>query len=426
MNSLLSDLRFAVRQIRRHPGFALIAAVSLAIGMGATSAVVNAAHHAILRPVPGAGAPDRLVEVVQTNLTGSGSSGLSYQDFLDLRDQVEGWEAMAAFEFSLFSFSLGSEGERVSGMYFTPDYFDVMGLAPAQGRFIAPEEDGLADPAPVVVLGYQFWQERFAGAPDVLGSTVWVNRVPLTVIGVTPEEFTGHLIAFRPDVYLPLSARVSVGGMSPQLLTDRRWSRVLAVGLRGPDLSVERADAQVKAVYARLAEAYPESNASRSGAVTALAPLPAEAPGAVRAFFGVLGAMVFLILAVTCANVAGMLVARNSSRTREMAVRLSIGSGRGRLIRQLMTETIVIFVLGGAAGTAVALWLLGVIPIDRMPLPIQVSLDLTPDPTVLFLALAITLGTGLIFGPLPALQATRMDLFVGDPPRVRRPAPARP
>jgi predicted permease len=410
MDHILSDLRHALRQIRRAPLFAVVAGASLAIGVGVNAGLFSAVDALLLRPVPGVGHPEQVVEVGRSN-QGHGFDTFAYPDFLDLRAQVGAFASAAAYALDIFAYSDGGEGTRVPGIEVTPEYFGVMGVVPARGRFFTAAEDEPGSRPTVAVVSYDFWQDRLGGDPDVLGRTIRINRIAFQVVGVTPADFHGHMTGFRPDVYVPLRARPMLANRSDADFGNRRASWHLMVARLGPGATVAEADAQVKAVYARLAKAYPESDHDRSGSVVPLGLVPGGGRGPVKAFLAVLMSLAALILLVTCANVAGMFVARSSHREKEIAVRLALGAGRGRLVRQLLVEALVVFALGGVTGTVVGVWVMQSLPINRLPLPIPVFIDLSPDPKVLAFALAITLGTGLVFGLLPALQATRLDLM---------------
>jgi predicted permease len=407
MDTLIQDVAHAFRQVRRRPVFALVAALSLAIGVGANTAIFSAVSALLLRPVPGVGDPERVVEVGRST-QGRGFDTFAYPDYEDLRDEVAAFDAAAAYNFDEWSLSRGGEGERVTGMMVSPAYFTVLGVRPDEGRFFTPDEDAPGSVPRVAVVDHRFWQERLGADPAVVGSTVRINREAFTVVGVTPPDFHGHTVGFQPEVYVPIRARALLRGADDFEARGSNWHMMIA--RLAPGASVDEAEAQVKGVYARLAEAYPESNRNRSGSVVELGLIPGAGRAAVSAFLFVLLGMVGLILLVTCANVAGMFIARASAREKEIAVRLALGSGRGRLVRQLVVESLVIFALGGAAGGALGVWLLGLAPVDRLPVSIPIHLDLSPDVRVLLFGLTVTLATGLLFGLLPALQATRMDL----------------
>jgi predicted permease len=408
VDALLQDLRQALRQVRLRPVFALVAALSLAIGVGANTAIFSAVSALLLRPVPGVAAPDRVVEVGRST-GGRGFDTFAYPDYEDLSAQVSAFQVSAAYEFGEFAMSRGGEGERITGMGVSPAYFDVMGVRASMGRFFTSEEDAPGAAPAVAVVDHRFWTEVLGGDPGVLGATIRVNRVPFTVVGVAPPDFHGHTVGFQPDVYLPIRAMPLVQDGRDEF-ANRRASWHMMVARLAPGSDLEDADAQVKGVYARLAEAYPESNRDRSGSVVPLGLVPGAGRAGVAAFLFVLLGMVGLVLVVTCANVAGMFIARAASREKEIAVRLALGSGRRRLVRQLLVESLVIFVLGGAVGGVVGAWLLGLVPIGRLPVSIPIRVDLAPDLRVLFFGLGLTLVTGLLFGLLPALQATRVDL----------------
>ena len=408
MTGLGHDVRYALRQVRRRPAFTLIAALSLTVGVGANTAIFSAANALLLRPVPGVAAPERVVELGRTT-QGRGFDSFSYPDFVDLREGVPALEHLAAYTFEVFALSRGGEGERIMGMHVSPSYFRVMGVRPGQGRFFTPDENEPGASGTMAVLDHTFWRDRLGGDPAVVGSTIRVNRVAFTVIGVAAEDFGGHTIGVRPDVYLPirtsplLAEREDVWGARGSV-----WHNI--VGGLAAGATVEQARAQVEAVFARLAEAYPDTNGRRGGAVASLGRVPGAGRGAVTGFLGVLMGMAALILLVTCANVAGMFLARGTSREREIAVRMAIGSGRARIVRQLLVEALVVFSLGGLAGALLGAWTFGLLPVDRLPVPIPVDVDLSPDLGVLAFGALATLASGLVFGLLPALGATRFDL----------------
>ena len=408
MDGIATDVRYALRQLRRRPVFTLVAALSLAIGVGANTAIFSAVNALLLRPVPGVSEPERVVELGRTS-QGRGFDSFAYPDFLDLEAGVPALEHVAAYTQDAFSFSAGEEGERITGMHVSDSYFDVMGVEASLGRTFAEDEEAAAAPGTVAVLGHAFWRERLGADPGIVGRTIRVNRVPFTVVGVTAADFDGHTTAFRPDVYLPLRSSPIMSQGSG--VFEQRYSMWhMVVGRLAPGATLEQARQQVQAVFARLAEAHPESNAGRGGDVVPLGLVPGAGRGLVAGFLGVLMGMVGLILLVTCANVAGMFLARGAAREREIAVRLAIGSGRARLVRQLLIEALAVFAVGGALGAVLGAWLLGAVPLGRLPVPVPIHVDLSPDLGVLAFGALVALGTGVIFGLVPALGATRLEL----------------
>ncbi|MEJ2202982.1 MAG: ABC transporter permease [Gemmatimonadota bacterium] len=407
MDTLVADVRQTLRHIRRHPVFARVAAASLAIGVGANTAIFNVVKAVLLRPVSGVQAPERVMEVGRTT-QGHGFDTFAYPEYEDMKARVPAFESLAAYTFEILSLSRGSEGERITGMHVSPSYFRVMGVAPGSGRFFTDDEDLPGSRPAVAVLSHDFWRNRLGG-DDLIGQTVMINRVPVTVVGIAPQSFRGHTIGFQPDVYLPIrSVPLIDNGLDEFEARGASW--LMAVGRLAQGSSPEVASAQLAALFEQLQAEYPEATRERGARVVRLGLVPGAARGGVSAFFGVLGGMVVLILLVTCANVAGMFLARATTRGREIAVRLAVGASRRRLVRQLLTEALVVFAIGGAIGGALGVWLVGLVPLHQLPFPIPIHVDLSPDLGVLLFALATTLATGLIFGLLPAMQATRMEL----------------
>jgi predicted permease len=408
LDGILTDVRYALRQVSRRPIFTVVAALSLTIGVGANTAIFSAVHALLLRPVPGVTEPDRVVELGRTN-QGRGFDTFAYPDFVDLIEGVPAIEHLAAFTLEVFSFSTGEAGERITGMHVSPTYFDVMGVQPSAGRFLTEEEARQGAAGTVAVVDHAFWRDRLGADPAVVGQTIRINRIPFTVVGVGPADFHGHMTAFRPDVYLPLRSSPILRERAD--IFDRRnsvWHQ--AVGRLAQGATLGQARAQVEATFLRLAETYPESNARRGGAVVELGLVPGGGRTPVTGFLGILTALVALILLVTCANVAGMFLARGTAREREIAVRLAIGSTRGRLVRQLVVEALAVFVIGGGVGAALGAWILGLVPVGRLPFTIPIHVDLSPDPVVFLFGASAALLTGVGFGLLPALGTTRLDL----------------
>ncbi len=389
--------------------FALVAGISLAVGIGANTAIFSVVNAVLLRPLPGIEHAERAVDIGRSHVRYGGHDSFAWPDFRDVREGVPALEEVAAYRFEPMSLSRGDAGEVVMGAFVTPSYFPALGVDAALGRLLAPSEETGPGQHPVAVLGHDFWVERLGADPGVVGSTLRLNRQPYTVVGVTGEGFRGHMIGVGLDVYVPIVQFPSMTRREERF--EERgsvWFQVL--GLRTAGASLETLNAQLADLGRRLGEAHPETNETRTFRAVALGPVPGGGRGPTTAFLGVLMALVGIILLVTCANVAGMFLARALAREKEIAVRLALGSGRRRLVRQLLTESSVIFLMGGAAGVALAWWGVQALPLDGIPLPVELELDLTPDGRVLLFSTAATLGTALLFGLLPALGATRLDL----------------
>ncbi|MGD2123803.1 MAG: ABC transporter permease, partial [Gemmatimonadota bacterium] len=409
VDSILQDLRFAVRSLRKRPLFLLIPVISLAIGIGANTTIFSIVNRFLLRSAEGVPNASRVVELGRGR-DGAGFDSFSYPDFLDLRQQAEPLEALAGMEARILTLSRGDAGERALGMLVSANFFDVLGVKAASGRTFSPEEDEGVDEHPVVVLSHQFWKNRWGGDPDILGSTVYVSRKPYTVVGVLPEEFRGHMAVANPDAYVPMMQHPSLNeGRSQFERRGSSWFQVL--GLLKERATVREADAAVLTVMERLQEEYPETNAHRTAAVRPYGALPSAIRGPAGMFLAVLAAFVGLILLITCANVAGMFLARALSRRKEIAIRLSLGSDRGRLIRHLLAESLLVFFLGGIGGMVLAGWSLSWLTSLDLPAPIPLALRLDPDMRVFLFSGLVTLLTGLLFGLLPARQALKLDLL---------------
>ncbi len=429
----MADLRLALRTLRKTPFVTAVAVVSLALGIGANSAVFSLFHQILLRPLPVA-QPDRLVNLgapgpkpgsTSCNNAGDCEVVFSYPMFRDLERElagdgspVAGVAAHRAFGANLAFRGRTSTGE---GMLVSGSYFPVLGLTPAAGRLLDRGDDPAVGEARVVVLGHDYWLRDFGASAEVVGERLVVNGEPLTVVGVAPEDFRGTTLGSHPDVYVPITLRALIApGFDG--FEDRRsyWAYLFARLAPGADLEGARAAIEVPyRSIVREVESPLQEGMSEQTMKTFLAKTITVEPGArgqssvhedARAPLLLLFAVVGVVLVSACANVANLLLARSASRAAEMSVRLSIGAGRGRLIRQLLTESCVLAVLGAAAGLLVARWtLVGIasfFPADPGGGPFDLSLDL---PVVGFAA-ALALGTGLLFGLYPALHATRQDL----------------
>lgn len=409
LESWRQDARYALRALGRSPLFTITAILSLAIGTGATTAIFTLVNALLLRPPPGIGAPERLVDVGRTR-RGQGFDNMSYPNYADYRDRNTTLAGLAAMQVEPRSLSLAGPGggQAVRGAVVTGNFFDVLQARPAVGRFFLPEEDRVPGAHAVAVLSHRFWQERLGGDAAVVGRTVVLNGSPFTVVGVAAEDFQGPSV-IAPDLWVPMMSTTLVGG-GTEMFEERRIVWLVAIGRLKPDVSVNAVQAELSGIARQLEQAYPESNEAQGVRVLPSSAFPGFLRTVVRAFLGLLFAVTMLVLLIASTNVAGMLLARAAGRRREIAVRLAIGASRARLLRQLLTESLLLFVAAGAAGVVVAHWmvagLLALIP--RLPVP--VVFEPTIDWRVLGFALAVSLGAGLLAGLAPALQSTRPAL----------------
>jgi predicted permease len=413
MNLLRQDLRQAARRLATSPLFTLVAVLSLALGIGANTAIFSLVNAVLLRELPVA-APEQLVEVYTSEENGFAYSTTSYPDYLDLRQATDVFRDVLAYELFITPAEAGTAGGSplVMGEMVTGNYFDMLGVTAALGRTFAPEEGATPNTHAVVVLGHGYWQRVFGGEPSVLGRTVRLNRRPFTVIGVAPAAFKGMFPGLEADMYVPLMMVHQLMPSAADRLGNRGNRGLFLKGRLREGVSTQRADAALAVIGQRLQDAYPESNRDRRMSVVpsskvALHPLIDRALVPVAAL---LLAVVGLVLLVACTNLASFLLARATDRRREIVVRLALGARRSQLVRQLLVESLLLALLGGAAGVFLAQAALRVLVSFQPPLPFPIRLDLAIDGRVLWFTLAVTVVAGIAFGLVPGLHATRPNL----------------
>jgi predicted permease len=404
------DASYAARALARSPLFTVIAVISVAIGVGATTAIATISNTLLLRPPPGVGAPDRLVNLGRTQ-EGNGFDNFSYPNFVDYRDGTRTLTGLAAMQVEPLPLSLATPngGEPVHGSIVSGNFFAVLQTRPSRGRFFLPEEDQVPAARPVVVLSHAFWRERFEEDTAIVGRTIVLNGSPFTVVGVAADGFRGPFV-IAPDLWVPVMSGALVGRPA-SLVTERRAVWLMAIGRLAPNASVGAAQAELGAIAHRLEQSYPEANRGQGVRVTPASVFPGDLRKAVGGFMALLFAVAGLVLLIAGMNVAGMLLARAAARSREIAVRLALGASRGRLVRQLVTESLLLFLVAGAAGLLLAHWLVAALMTLVPRLPFQLAVDPQLDWRVLLFALAISLGSGLVAGLVPALQSTRPALL---------------
>jgi putative ABC transport system permease protein len=417
---LWQDLRHARRMFAKNPGFSAVAVLSLAIGVGANCAMFSMADMLLWRPLPVAN-PAGIVTVGSYTATEVVDSlQISYPDYADLRDRARSFEGLVAYSLARVRFAARAEDlpdVRIA-MTVTGNFFEVLGVEPEFGRGFRPEEAEVRGRDPVVVLTYEFWEQEFDADPSILGRQVRINDTGFTVIGVTPEKFTGVVQWIHPAFYIPITmpARLYSDSKSadPMGYLTERDSRFLSVkGRLAPGVGVDQARAEVATIGAALSQSFPKTNRDvRMGVRTEREAITSARPG-VGALAAMLMTLAGAVLLVACANIASLLTSRAPARAREMALRLSIGASRPRLVRQLLTESAL---LGGAGGLlGVGLGHLGVALLDRFTfvsdVPVVLSIEL--NERSLFFGLAMALLSVFLFGLVPALQTTRTDLVSG-------------
>ena len=414
---MLHDLSYALRTLRKSPGFALVAIISLALGIGANSAMFSLADALLLRPLPVPHAS--ALVVVQSHLRGESIgglaqyAGLSYPDFKDLRDRSESYTGLAASQYSQFGFATekGALPQMKFGELVSGDFFRVLDVPLELGRAFRPDEDKVPGRDAVVVLGHELWRTDFAADPNAVGRTIFLNNVPFTVIGVAPAPFTGSNGLIRSALFVPLAMGPRLQDDLAASMLEKRDNRGMMVhGRLKPGIGVTQAAAEARVVSQQLAQAYPATNRTSSMAVDSdLQGKLKKGPEVAAMLFFPL-AMGAVVLLIACANVANILLSRARARSREIAVRLAIGAGRGRLVRQLLTESLAIAALGGVLGLLVAMAGVELFTRIKISVDMPILLDVRLDPRVLLFTILVSVVSALLFGLAPALQSSHPDL----------------
>ncbi len=412
MENLLKDLKYGARMMLRSKAFSLIALLSLALGIGANTAIFSLVQTMLFSPFP-VEAPNELASVFTTDQRNPGNLPMSHLNFKDVRDQNSVFSGTAAMTFAQANMLVDQSSEQVLTQVVTGNYFDVLGMKPALGRTFLPQEDATLGSHPVVVLSHGLWQRRFGSDPAIVGKAVTLNRQPFSIIGVAAEGFTGTFLFGAPDMWVPMMMH---DVMQPGFdwYEQRRGLFLFAFGRLKPGQTVAQADANLKTIAAQLESSYPKDNKGRSAGVRPLIEARTNPGGGggnqVATVATLLMVIVGLVLLIACANIANLLLARATARRREIAMRLALGAGRLRLVRQLLTESVLLALIGGAAGLVVAFWTLDALRAIDIPIPANVLMSLGLDPKVLTFALVVSILTGLLFGLAPALQATRTEI----------------
>jgi predicted permease len=396
METLLQDLRYGLRVLTKNPGFTLVAVLTLALGIGANSAIFSIVNTALLRPLPYAD-PERIVLVWHNNRVSNVERDfVSYQNFQDFQKQNQSFETMAAATAVWSSVLTTDEGpERVSAQYASASLFPLLGVQPLRGRAFLETEDQPGQPR-VVVLSHRFWQSRFASDPNVIGKTVTLDNVPATVVGVMPPGFR---FLHDVDLWVPLGQNLIVGrGRAVRITTP--------FGRLRPGVSLDQARTEMATLARQLEQQYPDAN---TGLSTTVVSLNEQISGKVRPALLLLLGIVGFVLLIACANVANLMMTRAATRQKEIAVRIVLGAGRARLVRQLLTESVALSAMGGTVGLLLAVWGMDVVRrLGHARVP-RVD-ELTIDGWVLAFTLGLSLLTGILFGLVPTLQLSTANL----------------
>jgi putative ABC transport system permease protein len=406
---MLHDLRIGVRVLLRSPSFSLLAVLCLTLGIAATTAVFSWIEGILLRPFPEVARQDRMFAITGTDR--SGRTDISWPDFQDLRKNCSLAEAFIAEHIGGAVLSIGDRAERATGSVVSSNYFDVLGIRPILGRTFEPSEDTGRNAHPVTVISYEAWQRRYRGDPNIIGRQQRLNNFQYTIIGVTPEGFHGTFVGYSFQFWVPASMEEAFesGGYK---LENRAARWIEGFAFLKPGVTQAQAQAELSAVAGRLDDAYPATNRGRGFQLYPLWATPFNNAGALLPTLRISLVVVCVVLLIACANVGNLLLVRSFGRRQEMAVRLAVGAGRARLLRQLFTEGLILSLVSAGCGLLVANWCRNAIRLLFRPMPsgVIVNLPARMDWRVLVLSAAVCLVATVLFGLVPAWQASNVDL----------------
>jgi macrolide transport system ATP-binding/permease protein len=409
MGTLFQDLRYGIRMLAKAPGFTAVAVLTLALGIGGNATVFSWIRSVLLSPLPGVADAGSLV-AVETVMPNGEYHTSSYPDYKDYRDRNHVFSALIGFELAGVDMSLRNDAppERVWGIIATENYFDVVGVRAAMGRTFHPEPNQALNSNPYIVLGHSLWTRRFGSDPNVVGRTVHLNGHPFTVIGVAPRNFYGTIVGINADYFVPMM-------MQPQVLPgediEERWPTFVHImGRLKPGVTIAQAQAEMKTLAADFQKEYPLAEKHVGIFVTPVWGAHYGVQDFLRSVLGFLMVVAALVLLIACVNVANLLLARATSREREIAIRAALGASRRRLLRQLLIESLLLAAAGGVGGIFLAIWGVNLLSAFLPPMHLPVGLSLGVDGPVLVFTLLLSIATGVIFGLAPAWRGSRGDL----------------
>ena len=419
MQNLLKDIRYSLRSLAKHPGFTVVAVITLGLGIGVNTAILSTINGFILRPINVPRASEVVMPFWGSKKNAEVWGDFSYANYVDLRDQNKSFSGLLAWNMAQAGISEsasrdsigGRQAELAWGEVVSSNYFSVLELNPSLGRGFLPEDDRSQGSAPVVVLGYKFWQRRFNSDPSILGRNLYLNGTPFTVVGVGPKNYEGVKFAIRQDFWVPLMQQAKFFGGDPAWEKERSWNDLKLLGRLKPGVTMKQAEADLNIVAENLASLYPDK--AKDTKIQIVSEQDGRFDEISKWFkYAALISLCIsgLVLLVACANVANLMLARATSRTKEIGIRLAIGAGRTHIIRQLLTESMILALLGGIVGWGLAYWGTNLVHSSIPPLPYPINLDVNPDLSVLKWMFAVSVLTGFIFGLAPAVIASRQDL----------------
>ena len=407
MSTLLQDLRFSLRMFKKHPGLLAVVVLSLGLGIGVNTTMFSLINAVILRPLAAVEEPNSLVDLY-TSSEGLEFGAVSYRDYVDYRDRNQVFSGVISQGLVLISLSNSGQNEIVPGALVSGDYFSVLGVKPALGRGFLPDEDKSPGAVPVAVISHGLWKMRFASDPGLVGRNVTLNGRNFTVVGIAPAGFSGSSVGVAPSIWVPMMMQAQMAPGEDRL-NDRGWRWLEVTARLKPGVTREQAQAAMAPLISQLSQEYPTTNDG-----TELTIVPKGAGSEVRSILSpvltLLMVVVVLVLLIACFNIANLLLARATARQKEIGIRLAMGATRSRLIRQLLTESVLLALIGGVVGLLLAYGTTRLMQAFKPPTSYPLMFDLSLDGFVLGFTFLLSVLTGIIFGLVPAFQTTRPAL----------------
>src|SRR5881227_3643430 len=409
-DEFVQDVRYGARMLLRTPGFSILAILCLTLGIGTNAAALSWIEGILIRPYPLVAHQDRMVALSGT-VRGGERSGLSYPDFLDFEKNSTLFESFIIDKITGTTLSVGDRAERVTGGIVSANYFDVLGVRPILGRGFRPEEGSGRNAHPVTVISYQTWKDRYKGDPEIVGKTQYMNGVQHTIIGVAPEKFHGTFIGYSFNFWVPTSMQEMFDSTGYKM-EDRGARWIEGYAFLKPGVTRQQAQAELNSIAQRLENDFPETNRGHEVELIPLWKTPLNGAGNMSPTLGITMAVVFFVLLIACANVSNLLLARSLLRRHEMTMRLALGAGRGRLLKQLVTEGLLLSLIAAVGGIAVAYWCRNALVLafpSSVP-GLVVDYPGQIDWRVLVVRAGICILATLVFALVPAIHASHVDL----------------
>src|SRR5499427_9527449 len=409
MQTFIQDLRFGFRMFLRSPGFSILALLCLTLGIGTNAAVLSWIEGILIRPYPLVSHQDRMFALIGTTRGVPGHNGLSYPDFVDLERNSTLFDSFIIDRITGTTLSVGDRAERAAVGIVSANYFDALGVRPVLGRGFRPEEGTGRNAHPVTVIGYRTWKDRYGGDPDIIGRTQYLNGVQHTIIGVAPAKFHGTFIGYSFSFWVPISMQETFDPTGYKL-EDRSARWIEGYAFLKPGVTRPQADAELHAISQRLEKDYPETNRGHDLSLSPLWRTPFNQAGNMSSTLAITLAVVFFVLLIVCANVSNLLLARSLLRRHEMTMRLALGAGRRRLIKQVLTEGLLLSLIAAAGGIAVAYWCRNALVL-AFPSPTAGTIIDFPgqiDWRVLAVSAGICIASTLLFALVPAIHASHV------------------